>query len=213
MQVQRVNYQKQLEQYIAGMHARQALALHSCCAPCSSAVLEYLTQYFDVTLFYYNPNIFPRQEYEKRLREQLALCERLYVPAVACDYEPQDFFDTVRGQENEPEGGARCTRCFALRLSYTAGCAARQGIGLLTTTLTVSPHKDAQRINQIGMQAAQEHGIQWLCSDFKKNNGYARSIVLSKEYGLYRQDYCGCIFSAREREKIRSKKQKESEVE
>lgn len=189
------NYQKKLDEIIKMLEGRPKLALHSCCGPCSSYVLEYLKEYFDITLFYYNPNIYPAEEYDHRLREQLRLCDILQIPAIACEYRPEIFFDAVKGLEEEPEGGARCAKCFALRLEYTASLAKQKGFLLFTTTLTVSPHKNAQVINQIGEAIAQKHGICWLPSDFKKKNGYLRSIQLSQQFGLYRQNYCGCKFS------------------
>lgn len=189
------NYQKKLDKWIEGLNGRPQLALHSCCAPCSSYVLEYLSKYFEITLFYYNPNIYPKEEYEHRLQEQLRLCGQLNIKTYPCDYDPEHYFDYVKGLEREPEGGARCTKCFELRLDYAAALAKKLNIELLATTLTISPHKNAPLINTIGEAIAQKHGIQWLPGDFKKKNGYLRSIQLSKEYGLYRQNYCGCKFS------------------
>ncbi len=192
------NYQKKLDKIIEGLDDRPQLALHSCCAPCSSYVLEYLSQYFDITLFYYNPNIYPPAEYERRLSEQLRLCELLQIKTYPCVYDPAHYFDYVRGLEHEPEGGARCTKCFELRLNHTAALARQLGFPLLTTTLTISPHKNAPLINTIGEKAAEKHGITWLPGDFKKKNGYLRSIQLCREYGIYRQNYCGCKFSVRD---------------
>lgn len=189
------NYQKKLDKIIDGLDGRPRLALHSCCAPCSSYVLEYLSQYFDITLFYYNPNIYPAEEYEHRLREQLRLCELLHIKTHPCAYDPERYFDCVKGLENEPEGGARCTKCFELRLDYTAALAKQLDFPLLTTTLTISPHKNAPLINTIGEKTAEKYGITWLPGDFKKKNGYLRSIQLCKEYDIYRQNYCGCKFS------------------
>lgn len=195
------NYQKKLDEIIKTQEGHPKLALHSCCGPCSSYVLEYLKEYFDITLFYYNPNIYPAEEYDHRLREQLRLCDILQIPAIACEYRPEIFLDAVKGLEEEPEGGARCAKCFALRLDYTASYAQQRGFLLLTTTLTVSPHKNAQIINQIGQTVAERHGIHWLPSDFKKKNGYLRSIQLSQQFELYRQNYCGCKFSFRDTQK------------
>lgn len=189
------NYQKKLDKIIDSLDSRPQLALHSCCAPCSSYVLEYLSQYFDITLFYYNPNIYPAEEYERRLHEQLRLCELFHIKTHPCTYDPERFFACVKGLENEPEGGARCTKCFALRLDYTASLAKQLGFPLLTTTLTISPHKNAPLINTIGEKTAEKYGIAWLPGDFKKKNGYLRSIQLCKEYDIYRQNYCGCKFS------------------
>lgn len=192
---QKVNYQKQMEAYLDAHPARERLALHSCCGPCSTSVLEVLQKHFDVTLFFYNPNIHPQSEYDRRLAEELRLCESLGVEAVACRYDPERFFEAARGLEGEKEGGARCLSCFRLRLLHTAELAASRGIDLLTSTLTVSPHKNAQAVNRIGEEAAARCGIRWLPSDFKKKNGFLRSLELSRQYGLYRQDYCGCVFS------------------
>lgn len=190
-----INYQKELDKIIGGLDNKPSLALHSCCGPCSSYVLEYLTQFFDITLFFYNPNIHPENEYNKRLEEQNRLCNILGVKTIECDYDPENYFDFVKGLENEKEGGARCDRCFEMRLDYTACLAKQKGFTYLATTLTVSPHKNAPLINEIGENIAKKHGILWLPSDFKKKGGYHRSIELSKEYGLYRQNYCGCVFS------------------
>lgn len=175
------------------------LLLHSCCGPCSSYVLEYLSDYFDITLFFYNPNIQPAEEYEKRLLTQKKLFERAKyknpVVFLAGEYEPQRFFDMVKGLEGCKEGGARCEKCFELRLSKAAEIAKKGGFDYFATTLTVSPHKNAVLINEIGGRYQN-----YLPSDFKKREGYKRSIILSKEYELYRQGYCGCIFSKGERD-------------
>ena len=192
---QKINYQKQLDRIISKLTDRPRLALHSCCGPCSSYVMEYLSKYFDITLFYYNPNIYPEEEYQHRLSEQLRLCEIFGIPTVPCDYDPERYEAYVRGLEQEPEGGARCTVCFRLRLEETARQAQAHGFDYFGTTLTVSPHKDAQRLNAIGAELAQQYGVRWLPSDFKKREGYKRSIELSKQYGLYRQEYCGCLYS------------------
>ncbi len=192
-----MNYQTELENYIQQHGGRHRLALHSCCAPCSSYVLEYLTKYFDVTVFYYNPNIHPESEYVKRLEEQKRLCGLFSVALIECEYNPDEFFTAVSGLENEPEGGKRCEKCFELRLKNTARLAKAKEFTLLGTTLTVSPHKNAPLINEIGARAAAEQGMIWLPSDFKKKNGYLRSIELCREYGIYRQNYCGCKFSNR----------------
>ena len=190
-----INYQKELDKIIDNLTDRPRLALHSCCGPCSSYVLEYLTRYFDVTLFFYNPNIHPEDEYSKRLVEQNRLCDILGIKTVECDYDPQNYFDYVKGLEDAPEGGERCTKCFEMRLDYTARLAKKHGFSLIATTLTVSPHKNAPLINEIGEGIAKKYGISWLPSDFKKKGGYLRSIELSRQYELYRQNYCGCIFS------------------
>ena len=190
------NYQLELDRLLAGLEGRPRLLLHSCCGPCSSYVLEYLTRYFDVLLSYYNPNIQPRAEYELRLENQLKVIERIPgVTLAACSYDGRAYDEAARGLEAEPEGGARCTECFRLRLDFAAREAKRLGCGYFATTLTVSPHKDAQRINAIGEELAGKYGVKWLPGDFKKRDGYKRSIELSREFGLYRQDYCGCLYS------------------
>ena len=196
-----------MEDYIAAHPARPRLALHSCCGPCSSYVLECLIPHFDVTLYFYNPNIHPEEEYLHRLAEQKRLCEALKVNMVECVYDADNYFAFVKGLEKEPEGGARCTKCFELRLAHTAKLAKEEGIGLLATTLTVSPHKNAPLINALGEEIAKQHGIFWLPSDFKKKNGYFRSVELSKQYDLYRQNYCGCVFSDWTREQQQTEEQ------
>lgn len=197
----KTNYQKQTDAVIAALPAgeRPRLLLQSCCGPCSSYVLEYLTQYFRVTVLYYNPNIQPRAEYDKRLHWQREIIAQLPtqtpVELLDCGYDGARYTEAVRGLEREPEGGARCTVCFRLRLEETARLAKAHGYDYFCSTLTVSPHKDAERLNAIGTALAAEYGVAWLPSDFKKREGYKRSIELSKQYGLYRQDYCGCLFS------------------
>ena len=197
-----INYQAETERVIAALTAenrREKLLLHACCAPCSSYVLEYLTAFFDITVFYCNPNITDKEEYEHRLTELYKLCERAPfckgVQIVDDGYAPNIFFDAARGFEGEPEGGRRCDRCFALRLSRTADYAKENGFPLFATTLTVSPHKNARLINDSGIAESERSGVPYLISDFKKKGGYQRSIVLSREYGLYRQQFCGCEFS------------------
>lgn len=192
-----LNYQKQLENYISSTDSGARLALHSCCGPCSSYVLEYLSGHFDVTVFFYNPNIHPLQEYKLRLEQQQKLCGIMGIELVECDYDLETFLQYVRGTENEPEGAERCSLCFELRLENTARLAAESGFGLITTTLTVSPHKNAVIINEIGEKAAKKYGLEWLPCDFKKRGGYQRSVQLSRRYDLYRQNYCGCVFSMR----------------
>ena len=194
------NYQLELDRITASLSGRPRLLLHSCCGPCSSYVLEYLTRYFGVFLSYYNPNIQPRAEYDLRLENQLKVLERIPgVTLVPCGYDGGAYDEAVRGLEDEPEGGARCTECFKLRLDFAAREAKRLGCDYFATTLTVSPHKDAQRINAIGEALAGKYGVKWLPGDFKKRDGYKRSIELSREFGLYRQDYCGCLYSKTER--------------
>ena len=193
------NYQLELDALLSRLEGRPRLLLHSCCGPCSSYVLEYLTRYFEVSLSYYNPNIQPREEYELRLENQLKVLERIPgVTLAPCGYDGGAYDEAVRGLENEPEGGARCTECFALRLDFAARAAKRLGCDYFATTLTVSPHKDAQRINAIGEALAGKYGVKWLPADFKKRDGYKRSIELSREFGLYRQNYCGCLYSKTE---------------
>ena len=199
------NYQKELDRILAEFQAEEKvprLFLHSCCAPCSSYVLEYLSQYFEITVYYYNPNIFPAEEYEKRVEEERHLIDAMKfshpVDLIAAPYEPERFYQIAKGYEKEPEGGERCLRCYELRLREAAMLAAQLGYDYFTTTLTISPLKRADKLNEIGEQLKQEYGVAFLPSDFKKKNGYKRSIELSKEYGLYRQDYCGCVYSIRD---------------
>ncbi len=201
-----MNYQKELDKLIERLKSQERvprLLLHSCCAPCSSYVLEYLGDYFEITVFYYNPNIFPESEYTKRILEQQQLISdmRLKRPVafVAGSYDREAFYEIARGLEHIKEGGERCLRCYELRLRETAELAKKGGFDYFTTTLSISPLKNADRLNEIGMRLSAEYGVEYLQSDFKKKNGYKRSIELSKEYGLYRQDYCGCEFSLRER--------------
>lgn len=191
------NYQKELETLIAGLQSqnhKKKLLLHSCCAPCSSYVLAYLTQYFDITVFYYNPNILPEEEYQKRLSEQKRLLKEAYagVQLIEGNYEPEVFYEMARGMEQESEGGARCFRCYELRLRETARMAKENGYDYFATTLSISPHKNAAKLNEIGERIGAEYGIAHLPSDFKKKDGYKQSIELSKKYQLYRQGYCGC---------------------
>ena len=193
----KINYQLELDRLIAGLDQRPSLLLHSCCGPCSSYVIEYLRQYFDLTVFYYNPNIQPQDEYEKRLNTQkqllAAMCPE--IPLLELGWDGPCFVHAAAGLEQEPEGGRRCSACFALRLDRTVREAAARHFDYFATTLTVSPHKDAQRINGIGLALAEKYGVAWLPSDFKKREGYKRSIQLSAQYELYRQNYCGCIYS------------------
>lgn len=204
----KINYQLAMERELAEIARREGrprLLLHSCCAPCSSAVLERLTDWFDLTVFYYNPNIAPEEEFLRRAEEQRRLIAELphaHEIQFRCgEYESEAFEALARGLEDMPEGGERCTRCFRLRLGKTAALAAREGFDYFTTTLSISPLKDAQRLNAIGGELAEQLGVAYLFSDFKKKNGYKRSCELSVQYGLYRQDYCGCRFSQMEREK------------
>ena len=187
-----------------------SLLLHSCCAPCSSYCLEYLSQYFKITVLYYNPNLFPAGEYERRVSEQKKLVSALPakypVTLVEMKGEPEEFYSAVKGLEHIREGGERCFACFRLRLERAARYAKENGFDFFTTTLTISPLKNAQKLNEIGEAAGAKFGVRHLPSDFKKKNGYKRSVELSKVYGLYRQDYCGCVFSKREREEAEKAK-------
>lgn len=198
------NYAQQMDQVLRGLDGtRPRLLLHACCGPCSSAVLEQLCPYFDITVLYYNPNTWPPEEYRRRgeeLARFVAAAHPLGVRVVEDRYVPAEFYDAVAGLEQEPERGSRCTVCYRLRMRRAAEYAADHGFDWFTTTLSISPHKDAQRINDIGQELEREFGVRHLPSDFKKHNGYLRSLQLSAEYGLYRQDYCGCVFSARARE-------------
>ena len=199
------NYQIEMEKVIKQAERDKevpSLFLHSCCAPCSSYVLEYLSKFFRITVFYYNPNIFPPEEYEERLGEIERLVREM--PAehpmefVAGDYRPEEFFQAVKGHEEDKEGGERCGLCFRMRLFEAARLAKEGGYDWFTTSLTISPLKNAERLNRIGEEAAKEYGVKFLNSDFKKKNGYRRSVELSQEYHLYRQNYCGCVYSQRE---------------
>lgn len=201
------NYQKELEQVleqISHFNKIPSLLLHSCCAPCSSYVLEYLSSYFEITVFYYNPNITDQKEYQKRVREQKRfLQEKTWshpVHFLEGHYDPKEFLEAVCGYEQIPEGGERCFRCYELRLSRTADLAKQYNFDYFTTTLSISPMKNAQKLNEIGCRLQSQNAI-YLISDFKKKGGYQRSIELSKQYGLYRQNYCGCGFSKQEAEK------------
>ncbi|MCD7819675.1 MAG: epoxyqueuosine reductase QueH [Lachnospiraceae bacterium] len=209
------NYQRELEQIIQKNYRTEAetespsLLLHSCCAPCSSYVLEYLSQFFRITVLYYNPNIYPEEEYAKRVKEQRRLIDEMGMKGVLKypvrliegRFDSREFYEAVRGLEQISEGGARCFACFTLRLRESAKMAKQGGFDYFTTTLSISPLKNAEKINEIGESLAREYEIKWLPSDFKKKNGYKRSVELSAEYGLYRQDYCGCVFSKKERRK------------
>lgn len=201
------NYQKELDillEKLSAMQHRPKLLLHSCCAPCSSYVLDYLTEYFDITIFYYNPNIYPVEEYDRRVEEQKQLMKAMplksKVEFLQGEYQPEVFYTAVKGLEQEREGGERCFACYRLRLSEAARVAKEGGFDYFTTTLSISPHKNAAKLNEIGEQVAGEYGVAHLTSDFKKKNGFKRSIELSEKYALYRQNYCGCVFSRRDRE-------------
>ncbi|MBO5166654.1 MAG: epoxyqueuosine reductase QueH [Lachnospiraceae bacterium] len=231
------NYQKELEKILRTVEGSNPplLFLHSCCAPCSSYVLKYLRQYFKITVFYYNPNISEQEEYRKRVEEQKKLigiynarlaadvpgtqapetiqeaapCTAYPIDIVEGDYEPERFFDMARDYKDCPEGGERCFLCYELRLRKTAEKALAGGFDYFGTTLTISPLKNAAKLNEIGEELEKELGVKWLPSDFKKKEGYKQSIELSAEYGLYRQDYCGCVYSKLERET--QKRERETE--
>jgi len=202
----KINYQKELDALIENLVKDKkvpTLLLHSCCAPCSSYVLEYLSQYFKISILFYNPNIYPLEEYSRRVIEQKGLISALKVKNeirfVEGKYDTESFYDIAKGLENQKEGGERCFKCYKLRLKEAAIIAKEQGFDYFTTTLSISPHKNSQKLNEIGGNLAEEFGVKYLYSDFKKKEGYKRSIELSNEYNLYRQDYCGCIFSKNER--------------
>lgn len=206
------NYQKELDQILDTMDRPQKLFLHSCCAPCSSYVLEYLAQYFEITVFFYNPNISPESEYQYRVNEIQRLIReskdnyKYPITFVEGDYQPEVFYQMAKGMEELPERGERCYHCYEQRMREAAIKAVEAGADYFTTTLSISPMKNAQWINEIGESLSQEFHIKHLPSDFKKRNGYKRSIELSKEYDLYRQDYCGCVYSKKERERQKSAK-------
>lgn len=213
------NYQKELEQLLENLIEYKqvpTLFLHSCCAPCSSYVLEYLSEYFSITVFYYNPNIYPDEEYYKRVEEQKQFIRRFNennrnfhkISFVEGNYDKDKFYEMAKGLEQIPEGGERCFGCYELRLREAAEYTKELGMDYFTTTLSISPMKNAEKLNEIGEKLAKEYGIQYLTSDFKKKNGYKRSTELSREYGMYRQDYCGCVFSLREREQQKQERQK-----
>ena len=205
--MQKINYQKQLDKIIENIKSDETptLLIHSCCAPCSSYVLEYLSQYFKITIFYYNPNIYPKEEYLKRVEEQKSLISQLPaknpVDFIEGRFNESEFYNAVKGLEHIPEGGERCFACYRLRLEETARLAKEQGFDWFTTTLSISPYKNAQKLNEISAELSEIYHVKNLPADFKKKEGYKRSIRLSAEYKLYRQDYCGCVFSQQERNK------------
>ena len=202
-----INYQKKLEELVEKLDYTPRLLLHSCCAPCSSRCIEYLSNYFDITVIYYNPNISPIEEYEKRKAEQIKFISEFNsinkLDFIDVGYDYNDFLSIAKGLEHVPEGGERCFKCYRMRLEKTAQVARDNNYDFFGTTLTVSPYKNSQVLNKIGEELSHQYGVKYLYSDFKKNNGYKRSIELSREYNLYRQDYCGCIYSKIDRnEKI-----------
>lgn len=196
----KINYQKETDSVIESLNGTvPTLLLHSCCAPCSSYTLEYLSRYFSITVFYFNPNISPKAEFDKRFAEQKRLIEALpaenKISLICGGYNYDEFLNIARGYESVPEGGERCFRCYRMRLEKTAELAKQKGFDYFCTTLSISPLKNSQKINEIGFDVAEKYGVKWLPSDFKKREGYKRSIELSKEYDLYRQNFCGCVFS------------------
>ena len=208
-----INYQKELDKLIDNLKKENItpkLLLHSCCAPCSSYVLEYLSEYFEITVFYYNPNIYPDSEYKKRVEEQQVLIEAMTpkhpIHFIAGSYEKEKFYTMAKGLEEVQEGGSRCFKCYELRLREAAFIAKTEAFDYFTTTLSISPLKNAAKLNEIGGRLADEFGVSYLFSDFKKKNGYKRSTELSKMFHLYRQDYCGCEFSYIEANKRRRDK-------
>ena len=190
-----INYNEEMKKIISNLDDHNKLLLHSCCGPCSSSVIERLRDYFDITVIYYNPNIEPKEEYEKRKSEQLRLLNELGIKFMDIDYLNNEYHKKIKGYENEPENGLRCPLCFELRLDKTASKAKENNFDFFGTTLTVSPHKNSKIINKIGLKLEERYGVKFLLSDFKKEDGYKRSIELSKKYDLYRQDYCGCLYS------------------
>lgn len=204
-----INYQKELDRIvatIANVSTIPTLLLHSCCAPCSSYCLEYLSEYFSITVFYYNPNIYPDEEYWMRAKEQQRFIR--HFPAknpikfIEGQFDTERFYQMAKGLETCPEGGERCFKCYELRLRETAQLAKERKMDYFTTTLSISPLKNAGKLNEIGLNLEKEYGVKYLVSDFKKRNGYKRSAELSREYGMYRQDYCGCVFSMQERKRM-----------
>lgn len=195
----KINYSNLCEDILGKLDGKKRLLLHSCCGPCSSYVISYLTKYFDITILYYNPNIYPYQEYLKRKEEQIRLINELdtinKLDIMDCDYDNDLYEKKICGLENEPERGKRCKVCYEMRMEKTASLAKDNGYDYFCTTLSVSPYKNADWINEIGKELEDKYDVNWLYSDFKKKDGYKQSILLSQKYNLYRQDYCGCIYS------------------
>lgn len=196
------NYNIACENTLKGITKKEKLLLHSCCAPCSSYVITYLTDYFDITILYYNPNIYPYEEYIKRKEEQIKLVHEMKtnnkIDIMDCDYDNELYTKLIKGLEKEPERGSRCTICYQMRMEKTAEIAEKYNYNYFCTTLSVSPYKNANLINKLGEELQEKYQIKWLYSDFKKKDGYKKSIELSKKYNLYRQNYCGCIYSKSE---------------
>ena len=195
----KINYQKKLEELIKTLNRKPSLLLHSCCGPCSTEVIAFLKDYFEITVFYYNPNIEPLEEYLHRKSEQkrfLNEYKEAKIHFLDCEYDNNSFKEMAKGLENIPEGGARCNKCFYLRMKKTAIVAKENNFEYFGTTLTVSPHKNSTMINEIGEKISKEENIKYIYGDFKKNDGYKKSIEMSKAYNLYRQDYCGCLYGS-----------------
>lgn len=206
-----MNYQKELDNLLNNLEGTPKLLLHTCCAPCSSYCIEYLSNYFDITVLYYNPNISPKEEYEKRKQEQIRFLKEFpsknKLDILDIDYDYNDFLSIAKELEQEKEGGRRCHKCYLLRLEKTAQIAKKHHFDYFGTTLTVSPYKNSKVLNEIGRVLQEKYNVAYLFSDFKKKEGYKRSIELSKIYHLYRQDYCGCIYSKKERDEKYENKQ------
>ena len=204
-----MNYDLEMEKQINHLNNKKTLLLHACCAPCSSAVLERIAEYFDITILYYNPNITEKEEYEKRLQELEKFVNEINLDNIKVmpgRYQPEEFFEMSKGLEQEKERGKRCYQCYRLRLEETAKIAEQQNFDFFTTTLSISPYKNSKWLNEIGVDLDKKYQSTYLYADFKKKNGYKRSIELSKQYNLYRQDYCGCIYSKKEKELLHNKK-------
>ena len=204
-----MNYDLEMEKQINHLNNKKTLLLHACCAPCSSAVLERIAEYFDITILYYNPNITEKEEYEKRLQELEKFVNEINLDNIKVmpgRYQPEEFFEMSKGLEQEKERGKRCYQCYRLRLEETAKIAEQQNFDFFTTTLSISPYKNSKWLNEIGVDLDKKYQSTYLYADFKKKNGYKRSIELSKQYNLYRQDYCGCIYSKKEKELLHNRK-------
>lgn len=211
----KINYQKELDSLIENLVKNEevpTLLLHSCCAPCSSYVLEYLSQYFKITIFFYNPNIYPMEEYTRRVAEQKGLISEMKVKNeirfIEGKYDTESFYKLTKGLKEEKEGGVRCFNCYELRLNEAAIMAKEKGYDYFTTTLSISPHKNSAKLTKLVKSYPKKYDVKYLYSDFKKKEGYKRSIELSKQYKLYRQDYCGCVFSKNERMSYDNEKNK-----
>ena len=203
-----MNYQKKLEEILdlIDINAKPKLLLHACCGPCSSYVVEYLSKYFDITIYYYNPNTYPKDEYVRRMFELKKFIKEFNnrIKIIENEYYPEEFYKSIKGLENNGERSKRCYNCYKLRLENSAKYAKENEFDYFTTTLSISPYKDAEWINEIGKELEKKYKVKYLFSDFKKRNGYKRSLELSKEYKLYRQEYCGCVYSMQERKALRN---------